>query len=167
MYSWGTAGSKSFISWNASWTSSFKQKLRELNTRIKRIDHVERKVPKYEYHKIRERKVKTLTRNWRDHCRTGTRKNTETVSKYFDRHGRLYQSEESKCLWTHEKMASLDSLWKVQPGGCERFIYLVFIFLIQLIIDWTRLAQVRQARDLEVRGSKSRSSYEFCSWIKL
>ena len=26
-------------------------------------DHVERKVPKYEYHKIRERKVKTLTRN--------------------------------------------------------------------------------------------------------
>jgi hypothetical protein len=27
------------------------------------IDHVERKVPKYEYHKLRERKVKTLTRN--------------------------------------------------------------------------------------------------------
>ena len=27
------------------------------------INHVERKVPKYEYHKIRERKVKTLTRN--------------------------------------------------------------------------------------------------------
>ena len=22
----------------------------------------------------------------------------ETVSRYFDRHGRLYQSEESKCL---------------------------------------------------------------------
>ena len=35
---------------------------------------MERKVPKYEYHKIRERKVKTLTRNWRDHCRTGTQK---------------------------------------------------------------------------------------------
>ena len=28
--------------------------------------HVERKVPKYE-HKIRERRVKTLTKNWRDH----------------------------------------------------------------------------------------------------
>ena len=27
------------------------------------IDHVERKVPKYENHKLRERKVKTLTRN--------------------------------------------------------------------------------------------------------
>jgi hypothetical protein len=26
-------------------------------------DHVERKVPKYENHKLRERKVKTLTRN--------------------------------------------------------------------------------------------------------
>jgi len=47
--------------------------------------------------------VKTLTRNWRDHCRTGTRKHTETVSKYFDRHSRLYRSEESKCLSTHDK----------------------------------------------------------------
>ena len=27
------------------------------------LDHVERKVPKYENHKLRERKVKTLTRN--------------------------------------------------------------------------------------------------------
>ena len=53
--------------------------------------------------KIRERKVKTLTRNWRDHYRTGTRKHTETVLKYFDRHVRLSQSEESKCLWTHDK----------------------------------------------------------------
>ena len=32
----------------------------------------------------RERKVKTLTRNWRDHRRTGTHKRTETVSRYFD-----------------------------------------------------------------------------------
>ena len=30
-------------------------------------------------------------------------RHTETVSRYFDRHGRLYQSEESKCLWTHNK----------------------------------------------------------------
>ena len=29
----------------------------------KLLDHVERKVPKYENHKLRERKVKTLTRN--------------------------------------------------------------------------------------------------------
>ena len=27
------------------------------------VGHVERKVPKYKYHKIRERKVKTLIRN--------------------------------------------------------------------------------------------------------
>ena len=27
----------------------------------------------------------------------------ETVSKYFDMHGRLYQSEERKCLGTHDK----------------------------------------------------------------
>ena len=72
-------------------------------------DHMERKVPKYENHKIWERKVKTLTRNWRDHRGIDTQKQTETVSKYFDRHGRLCQSEESKCLWTHAKMAPLES----------------------------------------------------------
>ena len=66
-------------------------------------DHVERKVPKYANHKLRERKVKTLTRNWRDHRRTDTHKHMETVSRYFDRHGRLFQSEESKCMWTHSK----------------------------------------------------------------
>ena len=64
---------------------------------------MERKVTKWGLHKIRGRKVKTLTRNWRDHCRIGTRKHTETVSSYFDRHSRLYQSKESKCLWTHDK----------------------------------------------------------------
>ena len=47
--------------------------------------------------------MKTLTRNWRDHWRTGTHKHTETVSRFFDRHGYLSQSEESKCLWTHDK----------------------------------------------------------------
>ena len=31
--------------------------------KIIHTDHVERKVPKYEYHKIWERKVKTLARN--------------------------------------------------------------------------------------------------------
>jgi hypothetical protein len=48
--------------------------------------------------KIRERKVKTLTKNRRDHRRTGTRKHMETNSKYFDGHGRLSQSEESECM---------------------------------------------------------------------
>ena len=55
------------------------------------INHVERKVPKYENHKLRERKVKTLTRNWRDHQKTGTHKHTETITRYFDKHGRLSQ----------------------------------------------------------------------------
>ena len=30
-------------------------------------------------------------------------RHTETVSRYFDRHGRLFQSEKSKCLRTHDK----------------------------------------------------------------
>ena len=42
------------------------------------IVYMERKVPKYGKHKIRERKVKTLTKNRRNHRRTGTRKHTET-----------------------------------------------------------------------------------------
>ena len=62
-------------------------------------DHVERKVPKYENHKLRERKVKTLTRIWRDHKRTGTHKHTETVSRYFDWHSRLSQWKECVLLW--------------------------------------------------------------------
>ena len=35
----------------------------EIKVTIFLTDYVERKVPKYEYHKIRERKVKSLTRN--------------------------------------------------------------------------------------------------------
>ena len=70
----------------------------------------------YFSNKIRERKVKTLTRKWRDHCRTGTRKHTVTGHKYFDRHGRLYQSEESTCLWTHDKMATR-RLWEGWKEG--------------------------------------------------
>ena len=41
---------------------------------------MERKVPKYENHKLRKRKVKTLTRNWRDHRRTNTRKLYRDIS---------------------------------------------------------------------------------------
>ena len=41
--------------------------------------------------KLRERKVKTLTRNWRDHKTTGTHKHTETVSRYFNWHCRFPQ----------------------------------------------------------------------------
>ena len=51
-----------------------------------------------QFYKIRESKMKTLTRNWRDHRGIDTQKHTETVSRYFDRHGHLCQSEESKCL---------------------------------------------------------------------
>ena len=90
-------------------------------------DHVERKVPKYENHKIREKKVKTLTRNWSDHRRIGTQKHTETVTRYFDGHGHLYQLEESKCLWTHAKMASLESWWKV-PLRVFAFLSLILWF---------------------------------------
>ena len=32
-----------------------------------------------------------------------TNTHTETKSKYFNGHGRLSQSEESECMWTHDK----------------------------------------------------------------
>jgi hypothetical protein len=47
------------------------------------MDHVERKVPNYENHKLRERKVKTLTRNWRDHRRKDWERRP-CQSKYLD-----------------------------------------------------------------------------------
>jgi hypothetical protein len=47
--------------------------------------------------------VKTLTRNWRDHKRTGTHKHTETVSRYFDWHSCLSQSKENFYSLSIEK----------------------------------------------------------------
>ena len=58
--------SYSLFIWNSHW--------------IFYLDHVERKVPKYEYYKIRERKVKTLIGNWRDHWRTSTWKLYRDIS---------------------------------------------------------------------------------------
>ena len=40
-----------------------KNKLSSKTNQSAEKDHVERKVPEYENHKLRERKVKTLTRN--------------------------------------------------------------------------------------------------------
>ena len=77
---------------------------------------MERKVPKYEYHKIRERKVKTLTRNWRYHCRKGTRKlyqNISTGTAVF-----INQKRSNVCEHT-TKMVSLENLWKVPLGGAR------------------------------------------------
>ena len=64
---------------------------------------------------------------------TGTHKHTETVSRYIDWHGRLSQSKESKCLWTHDKdgitreftcvCVCLSLLWSLQ------FLVRVFTFL--------------------------------------
>ena len=92
-------------------------------------------------HKIRERKVKTLTRNWRDHCRTGTRKHTETVltgTAVF-----INQKRANVCEHT-TKMASLESLWKVPPGGCERngwreIIWPLFCDICTLVLSFPRV----------------------------
>ena len=86
-------------------------------------------------YKWRERKVKTLTRNWRDHWRTGTHKHTETVSRYFDRHGHLYQSEESKCLWTHDKDGVIESLRKVPPC-LSKYLNTVSMCLCVPVLLW-------------------------------
>ena len=57
-----------YSSTNENWEKLFiqKHKLTTINFDIipeKHLDHEERKVPKYENHKLRERKVKTPTRN--------------------------------------------------------------------------------------------------------
>ena len=58
---------------------------------------MERKTPKYEYHKIRESKAKTLT-EIEQITEVQAHKNTRKLYRDIDRHGRLYQSEESKSL---------------------------------------------------------------------
>ena len=63
-----------------------------------------------------ERKVKTLTKNWRDLHRKGTRKlsrNILMVTAVF-----LNQKRVNICEHLTEN-ASLESFWKVLPGGCE------------------------------------------------
>ena len=52
-------------------------------------------------HKIRERKVKTLTKNWRYHRRTSTHKlnwNISTITSVF-----INQKRMNVCEWTHDK----------------------------------------------------------------
>ena len=50
------------------------------------------------WYKIREKKVKTLTKNWRDHDGQG-HEHTETWMIDFGDHRYLFRSEERKCVW--------------------------------------------------------------------
>ena len=94
---------------------------------------MESKVPKYENHKLRERKVKTLTRNWRDYQRTGTHKHMETVSRYFDRHGRLSQLEEKHLL---------SSDWERRPC-LSKYLDTVSVCLCAPVLQWSLQFLVR------------------------
>ena len=48
--------------------------------------------------------MKTLTKNWRDHVgQAHEHTHKETKSKYLNRHGCISQSEESKCMWAHDR----------------------------------------------------------------
>ena len=73
-----------------------------------------------------------IYRNWRDHKRTGTHKHMETVSRYFDWHGRLSQPKESKCLWTHDKDGVTREFTKGATRGCEKDGWR------EIIWDWER-----------------------------
>ena len=77
--------------------------------------HVEKKVLKYEYLKIREGKWKLLPEI--EEITVGSRKlywDISTGTAVF-----INQKRVNVCEHT-TKMASLESLWKVPPGGCER-----------------------------------------------
>ena len=76
-------------------------------------------------HKIWERKGKTLTNNWGDLQRKGTHKHNKSYSKNFDDHKCLSQSEESKCKWTHNKMVSRESFWKMLQLGYTSSVNLI------------------------------------------
>ena len=76
--------------------------------------HSSHEYTSFQYYKIREKKGKTLTENWRDLWRKGTHEHMETYSKYFDGHKCLSQSEESN--WTHGK----DSITREFLEGATR-----------------------------------------------
>ena len=62
-------------------------------------------------------KVKTPTRNWRDHLRIDTRKLYQDISTGTA----VFINQKRVNVCEHmTKMALLESLWKVPPGGCER-----------------------------------------------
>ena len=68
-------------------------------------------------YKIRERKGKTLTTNWRDLRRKDPWKHMETDSKVTD----VFLNQKRVNVCEHPtKMASLESFWKVPPGACKR-----------------------------------------------
>ena len=48
-------------------------------------------------------KERTLTKFEEITVDRHTNTHTETKSKYFDGHGRPSQSEESECMWAHDK----------------------------------------------------------------
>ena len=80
--------------------------------------------------------MKTLTRNLRDHRRIGTHKHTETVLRYFDRHGHLFQLEENKSFWTHNKDFTLFWLKKtVVPVKISQYSFRVFVCVCPSVIS--------------------------------
>ena len=71
-------------------------------------------------HKIRERKVKTLTKNWRNHCRTCTQKHKETYTYIRS----LLISERQPCPLKYSVCFCVSVLqWSLQ------FLVRVFTFL--------------------------------------
>ena len=81
---------------------------------------MERKVPKYENHKLRERKVKTyqeLKRSQKGQAHTNTWKLNQDISTGTD----IFLNRKRVNVCEHTtKTASLESLRKVPPGGCKR-----------------------------------------------
>jgi len=47
--------------------------------------------------------VRTLTKNWRDHGGQAQEHTHGNKIEIFDGHGSLSQSEESECMWAHDK----------------------------------------------------------------
>ena len=90
------------------------------NQIIQLKNHVERKVPKYENHKLRKGKWKLLPgieEMTKGQAHTNTRKlywNISTGTAVFLNRKRVNVCEHKT------KTASLESLRKVPPGGCER-----------------------------------------------
>ena len=74
--------------------------------------------------KISQIKGKESENSYQELKRSPKDRHTQTVSRYFDRHGRIFQSEESKCLWTHDEEGitrefTKGATWGLREGWME------------------------------------------------
>ena len=87
---------------------------------------------------------------------------TETKSKYFDGHGHPSQSEESECMWTHDKDGITVSVCLCVPVLWWSLQFLVRVFTFLSLILWGYIKLVKKLyKNKNKKGKLLRKNEEF------